>query len=201
MPPVSMQRHYLNAVFEPRSVAIIGANSEADTAGGLILHNLRREPYTGALFPILAEGVTIHDLPCYGAIGEVEQAIDLAVITLPSEQVPAAVTQCADNHVRAIAVISAGFAEIGQRGERLQREVVEIARSHAIPLLGPDCLGVIRPRIGLHACYSRSRVNNGQVALVAQSSAFCSALLDWARASAMRGPLSVACASPRGSSR
>jgi acetyltransferase len=88
--------------------------------------------------------------------------------------------QCGDHDIGAVVVLSAGFAEVGKQGLTLQNEIVDLARTHGIPLVGPNCLGMIRPRVGLNATFAKSGAQTGHVALVAQSGAFCTALLDWA---------------------
>jgi acetyltransferase len=178
-----MQNHHLNQVFEPKSVAVVGASDAEDSVAGLILRNIIDGGFKGAIYPVSLNHREVAGLVCHRSIREINHAIDLVVIAIPSRTIPALMKECGEAKVGAVAIVSSGFAELGPRGRSLQKEVVHLARSYGIPLVGPDCLGVIRPRIGLNASFSRSAVHKGQVALVAQSSGFCSALLDWANSS------------------
>ncbi|MEO5341718.1 MAG: bifunctional acetate--CoA ligase family protein/GNAT family N-acetyltransferase [Gammaproteobacteria bacterium SHHR-1] len=175
-----MKKHYLKTLFEPGSVAIVGASDEAHSVGGQILRNMQECGFKGEIYPVNPDCEAIQGLPCYPRLRAIDHPIDLVVFAVPAEQIPTMMREAGDLGVRAAIVISAGFAETGPRGESLQNEIVDIAKTHNIPLMGPNCLGIIRPRIGLNATSAKSQVQTGKVALVAQSGAFCTALLDWA---------------------
>jgi acetyltransferase len=177
-----MRKHYLTKVFEPSSVAIVGASEREGSVGGQILRNMRESGFTGHIYPVNPKHEQIQGLPAYRSLADIDHPLDLVVIAIPANAIPAVMRQCGDLEVGAVIVLSAGFAEIGRNGKSLQNEIVDIARTHDIPLVGPNCLGVIRPRVGLNATFAKSRVQRGHVALVAQSGAFCTALLDWADA-------------------
>ena len=108
--------------------------------------------------------------------------VDLAVIVAPAKVVPSIITDCGESGVGAAIVISANFSEAGPKGAALEAEMLRRARRYGMRILGPNCLGVIRPRVGLNATFAKSHIATGHVALVAQSGAFCTALLDWADA-------------------
>jgi acetyltransferase len=154
-----MRKHYLDKAFEPQSVAVIGATDREASVGRQILQILKRRAYP--------------------TIPEIEHPVDLAIICVPAREVPAVLQQCGEHGVGAVIVISAGFAEVGDRGLALQAEILDIARTFDIALIGPNCMGLIRPGVGLNASLTRSTVSTGEVALVAQSGAICTALLDW----------------------
>ncbi|MCP5299942.1 MAG: bifunctional acetate--CoA ligase family protein/GNAT family N-acetyltransferase [Chromatiaceae bacterium] len=175
-----MKKHYLNKVFEPQSVAIVGASERESSVGAQVLRNMRESGFSGTVYPVNPKHASVQGLPAYASISDIDHPIDLAVIAIPSEHIPGVMRECGEHGVGAVLVLSAGFAEVGRRGQGLQHEIVDIARTYAIPLVGPNCLGVIRPRVGLNATFATSRVESGKVALVAQSGAFCTALLDWA---------------------
>lgn len=177
-----MIKHYLDKLFEPQSVAIVGASERAGSIGGQVLRNLRAGKFNGKIYPVNPKHRKIRGQTCYPNVGAIDQSIDLAVIAIPARAVSQVMRECADRGVRAAVVLSAGFGEIGQDGLALQNEIVDIARINEIALVGPNCLGVIRPRVGLNATFSKSQVATGKVALAAQSGAFCAALLDWADA-------------------
>ncbi len=174
-----MRKHYLQKVFEPESVAVVGASERELSVGALVLRNLVEGGFTGDIYPINPNYQTLQGRECFASIREVDRTIDLVIVTIPAPAIPPVIQQCGEHGVGAIIVISAGFAEIGDRGLALQAEIIDIARTYNIPLIGPNCLGVVRPRVGLNASFARSSVKSGHVALVAQSGAFCTALLDW----------------------
>jgi acetyltransferase len=174
-----MRKHYLHKVFEPQSVAVVGASDRELSVGALVLGNIINSGYEGAIYPVNPGHDEIQGLQAYGSIKDIDHPVDLVVITVPASEISSVMHQCADHAVGAVIIISAGFAEVGPRGLALQNEIVDIARTHNIPLVGPNCLGVIRPRIGLNASFAKSDASTGQVALVAQSGALCTALLDW----------------------
>jgi acetyltransferase len=175
-----MKKHYLSKVFEPGSVAIVGASDQEGSVGGQVLRNMRDNGFKGEIYPVNDSHATVQGLAAYRSISDIDHPVDLVVIAIPAPGIPQVLRACGDREVRAAVVLSAGFAETGKRGAALQNEIVDIARTHDIRLVGPNCLGVIRPRVGLNATFAKSAAREGHVALVAQSGAFCTALLDWA---------------------
>jgi acetyltransferase len=175
-----MKKHYLNKVFEPQSIAIVGASDRPASVGAQVLRNIREGGFDGEIYPVNPKHTSVQGLQAYASIGDIDHPIDLVVIAIPAPAIPAVMTACGEHSVGAVVVLSAGFAEVGKAGQALQNEIVDIARTHNIPLVGPNCLGVIRPRVGVNATFAKSGVKTGRVALVAQSGAFCTALLDWA---------------------
>lgn len=175
-----MQKHYLSKVFEPSSVAVIGASEREGSVGAQVLLNLRENGFKGAIYPVNPKHDEVQGLTCYSSIAAIDHTVDLAIIIVPSKHIPQVMRDCGEHGVGAAIVLSAGFAETGKAGANRQSEIVDIARTHDIPLVGPNCLGIIRPRVGLNATFAKSRAKTGHVALVAQSGAFCTALLDWA---------------------
>lgn len=174
------ERHYLSPLFQPASVAIIGASDEAGTVGAVLAENLTGS-YTGALFLVNPRHRSVRGIDCYGEIGEIPQRIDLAVIATPASTVPRVIEQCGEAGVRAAVVITAGFSETGPAGARLERALLENARRHRLRVVGPNCLGLMRPEIGLDATFARGGAQKGAIGLISQSGAVCTAMLDWAR--------------------
>ena len=175
-----MKKHYLHKIFEPQSVAVIGASERPASVGAQVLRNILDGGFSGDIYPVNPNHDKVQGLRAYASIGEIDHPVDLVVIAIPASAIPDVIHQCGEHDVGAVVVLSAGFAEIGKRGKALQDEIVDVARTHGIPLVGPNCLGVIRPRVGLNATFAKNGAQSGQVALVAQSGAFCTALLDWA---------------------
>jgi len=177
-----MKKHYLHKVFEPQSVAILGASDREASVGGQIMRNMLESGFKGKIYPVNPKHKKVQGQAAFASLADIDHPIDLVVIAIPASAIPGVMRQCAEQQVGGVVVISAGFAETGARGKALQAEIVDIARTNDIPLVGPNCLGVLRPGVGLNATFARSQVIPGQVALVAQSGAFCTALLDWADA-------------------
>ena len=175
-----MKKHYLQKIFEPQSVAVVGASDRENAVGAQVLRNIRESGFAGEIYPVNPKHAEVQGIKAYASITDIDHPIDLVVIAIPAPAIPGVMQECGEHGVGAAVVLSAGFGEIGKRGQALQNEIVDIARTHDIPLVGPNCLGVIRPRVGLNATFAKSGVETGHVALVAQSGAFCTALLDWA---------------------
>ncbi len=174
-----MREHRLHKVFEPQSVAVVGASDRPLSVGGQLLGRLIESDFQGEIYPVNPGHDTIQSLRCYASVAAVGRPIDLVVIAIPAPAIARVMRDCGACAVGAVIIISGGFSETGAQGQALQDEIVAIARRHNIALVGPNCLGVIRPHVGLNASFARSKVAEGRLAMVAQSGAFCSALLDW----------------------
>ncbi|MFV0278210.1 MAG: GNAT family N-acetyltransferase [Parahaliea sp.] len=186
-----MRGNRLCRIFEPRSVAVIGASPRRDSVGYQVLHNLRAAGFAGAVYPINRKHERILEQVCYASIADISEPVDLVIMAIPAQCILGVMGECVAARVGGVVVISAGFGEVGPLGQQLQDEIVTLARAAGVPLVGPNCLGVIRPKLGLNATFARSEVRPGPVALVSQSGAFCTALLD-AAWSAGRGFSAVA---------
>lgn len=175
-----LDRHYLTPLFEPESVAIIGASTRSGSIGAVLVDNMLAAQFRGALYAVNPRQTSIKGVPCFPSIDKVPQRVDLAVIATPPETVPHLIAQCGLAGVRSVVVITAGFSEVGPEGARLDRELLENARHHRVRVIGPNCLGVMRPGIGLNATFARGNALPGSLGLVSQSGALCTAMLDWA---------------------
>ncbi|QJR14231.1 bifunctional acetate--CoA ligase family protein/GNAT family N-acetyltransferase [Usitatibacter palustris] len=173
-------RHPLAPLFAPASVALVGASPRAGSVGAAVLANL--SGFRGTVHLVNPRHATIGGAPCYPSLHEVPMPVDLAIVAAPASAVPAIVADAKRAGTRALVVLSAGFGETGDAGRALEREVARAASEARIPLLGPNCLGLLRPSIGLNASFARGAPPEGGVALVSQSGAICSALVDWAGA-------------------
>ena len=175
------ERHYLTPLFAPESIAIVGASERPGSVGAVLVSNMRAANYRGALFAVNPKHHSVQGLPCFATIAKVPQRIDLAVIATPAPTVPGILEQCGAAGVQAAVIISAGFSETGDSGAHLQRIVAENARRHRVRILGPNCLGLMRPGMGVNATFARGAALPGSLGLIAQSGAVCTAMLDWAR--------------------
>jgi len=176
-----MSQHYLSPLFSPRSVAVIGASDRTESVGGVIFKNMLESGYQGKLFAINPRHASIQGQRSHPDIESTGEPIDLAVVATRAHTVPEIIEACGRHGVKAAVILSAGFGEGGPEGRALEKKVLEIARRYGIRLVGPNCLGVMRPAIGLNATFSNGGARPGNLALVSQSGALCTAILDWAR--------------------
>lgn len=133
----------LDALFQPRSIAIFGASDDVTKIGGRPLQFLRKYGYRGAIYPINRKGGTVQSLQAYASLADLPEAPELAVMAVPPESVLEAVKDCASRGVRAAVILSSGFSEMGEAGNRLQAEIGQVARSSGMRVVGPNCLGSI----------------------------------------------------------
>jgi acetyltransferase len=176
-----MDRHdSLEAFFRPTSVAVVGASVTPASVGSILMHNLLQTPFGGVVYPVNPKRHAVHGVLCYPSLLETPETVDLAVIATPAATVPAMIEQCAKRGVRAAVVISAGFSELGAEGRKLEKQVRETAKGK-LRIIGPNCLGIIHPPSGLNASFASAMAKPGRVALLSQSGAICTSILDWAR--------------------
>jgi acetyltransferase len=176
-----MGPHYLNRFFTPKSVAIVGASQREDSVGYRLLLNMQEAGFKGGLYPVNNKRETLLGLKAYPDLNAVPEKLDLVVIATPAPSVPGIVHQCGEKGVTSVIIISAGFGELGAAGKRLQQDVLDIAHRYGIRIIGPNCLGVVRPSGQLNATFGEGTVKDGNLALLSQSGAICTAILDWAK--------------------
>ena len=175
-----MQQDRLRQLFKPRSVALYGASAVPGALGTVILENLKSADFSGDIILVNPKYEEIDGQPCFPSLTDAEQEVELAVIVAPAKVVPGIITDCGENGVGAAIVISAGFSEAGGRGKAVEEQMLRRARRYGIRILGPNCLGVIRTDIGLNATFSAGNARPGRIAVISQSGALCTAILDWA---------------------
>ena len=173
------QAHPLDAMLAPRSIAVIGATETERRVGRMLLENLERGGFEGAIYPINPKRGSVLGVKAFPNIAAVPEKVDLAVIVTPATTVPGLVRECGQAGVRAAVIISAGFKETGPAGMELERQVLTEARSSKMRILGPNCLGVMRPHGGLNATFAAGMARPGSVGFLSQSGALCTAILDW----------------------
>lgn len=176
-----MGKHYLKTLFAPKSVAVFGASDRPDSVGQIVFQNMLESGFKGALYPINAKSAEVQGKRAYASIGEIDEPIDLVVIATPPHTVPDIIECCGEHGVKAAVIITAGFGEAGEQGVALEKKLLEAAQRHGIRLIGPNCLGIMRPSIGLNATFNKGGANTGHIAFVSQSGALCTAILDWAQ--------------------
>ncbi|HEX2443749.1 MAG TPA: GNAT family N-acetyltransferase, partial [Vicinamibacterales bacterium] len=173
----------MKAFFEPKSIAVVGANRERGKIGSEILQNLRSAGFTGALAPVHPTASHIQGLRAYPRVADIPGSVDLAVIAVPAPCVLDAVDDCLAKGVRGICVISAGFSESGPEGRAREAALVERIRAAGCRLVGPNCMGLLNtnPAFHLNATFSPVYPPAGGVAMSTQSGALGLAILDYAR--------------------
>ncbi|WP_224095312.1 acetate--CoA ligase alpha subunit [Nostoc sp. MS1] len=169
----------LDAIFAPRSVAVIGASEKAGSVGRTILWNLISNPFGGTVFPVNPKRHSVLGIKAYPTIAAIPEAVDLAIIATPASTVPGIISECVDAGIKGAIVISAGFKEAGAEGIALEQEILTRARRGNMRIIGPNCLGVMSPRTGLNATFASSMARSGNVGFLSQSGALCTAILDW----------------------
>ncbi|MDR1999913.1 MAG: bifunctional acetate--CoA ligase family protein/GNAT family N-acetyltransferase, partial [Zoogloeaceae bacterium] len=174
------ERHYLTSILEPKSVAIIGASETPGSIGETLARNMLDSAFKGKYFFVNPEHEQIFGQPSYASIEAVPHRVDVAVVCTRAETVPGIIDACGRAGARAAIVLSGGFAETGSRGAKLERAVIENAQRHRLRLLGPNCLGILRPSAGINLAFARANAKPGTIGLISQSGALCSAILDWA---------------------
>ena len=175
------EKHYLTPLFEPKSVGVIGASERETAIGGVLIRNMLDAGFKGKIFAINPKHDKVHGVKCYKSVEDVPLRLDMVVIATAAQKVPAIIDSCGRAGVKAAIVLSAGFSETGPRGAALERSLMDTARRHKIRLLGPNCLGIMRPDLGLNATFAHGRALPGSIGLISQSGALCTAILDWAR--------------------
>ena len=169
--------HNLDKLFSPASIAVIGASERPGRIGRALMHNLLHDGFKGRLFPVNPGSEQIMGLPAVPTITALDTPIDLAVIAVPIDRVPEVVGQCVAAETKAAVIISAGGKETGEGGRQIEKRIEEAAAGR-IRIVGPNCLGVMAPGARLNATFAASMPNSGNLALVSQSGAVCTAILD-----------------------
>ncbi|MBQ6438475.1 CoA-binding protein, partial [bacterium] len=172
----------LTHIFQPRSIAIVGASPKPDKLGHILLANLRTGGYDGQIYPVNPNYSQINDLTCYPSLLDIPGDIDQVSLVIPASGVLEAVKQAATRRVHSLIIISAGFAETGTEGKILQDTIVEICKSHNITLIGPNVIGLISPLTHFNHSWMQTQPTPGHIAFASQSGALCCSLLDYAAA-------------------
>jgi predicted CoA-binding protein len=176
--PVSALRAFL----EPRTVAVIGASRTRGTPSGEVFHNLLFGGFAGPIYPVNPAASVVQSVAAYSSVEAIPGPVDLAVIAVPCERVLEIVEACGRKGVRALVVISAGFAEVGEEGRARQDELLRLSRAAGMRLIGPNCIGIINtdPAVRLNATFGPETPPPGRVGFLSQSGALGLAAVDHA---------------------
>ena len=173
--------HNLDGVFNPGRIALVDVSPNPNSVGGKVLSNLVGGGFTGVVYPVNPAHEAVLGVPCYPDLAHLPRVPDLAIICSAAAQVPRQVAACGEAGIRALIIVSAGFRETGETGRALEREIAaQRARFEGMRILGPNCLGVIVPRLNLNASFAPALPKHGDIAFISQSGALCASVLDWA---------------------
>jgi len=175
----------MKALFEPRSIAVVGAAREKEKLGNIILRNLINAGFEGPLYPVNPKADEIMGMKCFPSIGKIPDPVDLAVVVVPNFIVPSVIEEAGEKGVKASIVITAGFKEVGREGAELEKRIGELANRYGMRILGPNCLGLINTHHDMNATFTRNYPLRGRIAITSQSGAICTSILDWAKHSRM----------------
>jgi acetyl coenzyme A synthetase (ADP forming)-like protein len=169
----------MKEIFEPDSIAIVGAAREEGKLGNIVLRNIISSGYKGKIYPINPKADEILGLKCYKNVKDIKDDVELAIFLVKGPLVPPLLKETAEKGVKAAIIISAGFKEIGMEGAELERQVVEIVKEYGIRVLGPNCLGSINTFHDMNATFTSNYPEKGPLAIISQSGAICTTILDW----------------------
>ena len=169
----------MEGIFNPKAIAVIGASNTPGSVGHALIKNLIGSGYMGTVYPINFKHKSIYGVRSYASIKETRDQIDLAVIATPASSVPGLVEECGQAGVKGIVIISAGFLEVGQAGKKMVDDILVTARKYNMRIIGPNCLGFIKPSLHLNASFANKMALPGKIAFISQSGALCTAILDW----------------------
>lgn len=170
-------------IFNPATVAVVGASNKPGSVGGAILSNLKRSGFPGHIYAVNAKHHLIDGEIAYSALEHLPEKPDLVIVSTPASTVPGLVRQCGQLEIPGMIVISAGFREAGPTGLTIESELSQAAREFPnVRFLGPNCLGVLKPDNRLNASFSPIMPSSGRISFISQSGALCTAILDWAMA-------------------
>lgn len=172
-------RKQLNKIFQPKTIAAIGATNREGTVGYALIENLMEGGFEGKVYPVNLQHREIQGLAAYRHVGDIPDKIDLAIIATPAKTVPGIVEECGQAGVGGLLIISAGFKEAGEEGNRMFEEILQISHRYNMRVIGPNCLGFINPTLGINASFASRMALKGNIAFISQSGALCTSILDW----------------------
>lgn len=172
----------LDSIFRPRSIAIVGTSRKEGTIGRQILHNLVTYGFNGPVYPVNPNAEYVNSIKCYPSVSAIPDQVDLAVIVIPKEFVLGVIDECSEKGVKGVVVISAGFKEIGEKGIKLERELIKKIKEYNMRLVGPNCMGVINtePDIMMDTTFGSTLPLDGHVGFMSQSGALGNIILEYA---------------------
>ncbi|MBF0204497.1 MAG: CoA-binding protein [Desulfamplus sp.] len=175
-----MGQYNLDRIFKPQHIAVVGASEKAGTIGNALMQNLIDGGFSGKLSPVNPKHKTIHGYDTFKSVSLLQTKLDLAIIATPINTVIDIVSECVEKKVGGAIIISAGGKEIGEKGKEIEEKIQQIAYAGGLRIVGPNCMGIIRPGAKLNASFASEMPTAGNLAFVSQSGAICTAILDMA---------------------
>ncbi|HHH52391.1 MAG TPA: bifunctional acyl-CoA synthetase/GNAT family N-acetyltransferase [Bacteroidetes bacterium] len=169
----------MKKIFDPKTVAIFGATNKVESVGYAVMNNMVGSGFEGVVYPINPKRKSVFGIKAYKNLKDTNDQIDLAVIATPARTVPGIVEQCGEYGVGGIVIISAGFLEAGEEGKKMVKKIKELGKKYKIRIIGPNCLGIIRPHNKLNVSFANKMALPGNIAMISQSGALLTAILDW----------------------
>ncbi len=176
------QPRNLDALFAPKSVAVIGASNRKGSVGRAVFTNILLNEYTGTVYPVNPKDRSISGVRSYPSVQDLPESVDMAVVVVPAAVVPSVTEECGKKGVKSLIIISAGFKEVGQDGAALEHQVSSLAQKYSMRMVGPNCLGTINtdPEVRLNASFASQMPVEGSIAFASQSGALGEAVIDYA---------------------
>lgn len=168
----------LERLFNPKSVAVVGASNKVGSVGNGVMRNILGK-FPGIVYPVNRKRDSVLGVKAYPSVSDIKDDLDLVVIATPNFTVPSIIKECGKKKVGGIVVITAGFKEAGSEGQKMYQEIIDLGKKHNIRIIGPNCLGFLRPKNMLNASFAAKMALPGRIALLSQSGALCTAILDW----------------------
>jgi len=171
----------LEQLFNPKSVAVIGASNTPGKVGYAIVRNLMEANFSGEIYPINLNEPKIQGMNAFSSVSKIPGAVDAAIICVPAKFVLGVLKECVQKQIKAAVIITAGFSETGEEGKKIEEEMRKIVEAKQMAVVGPNTLGIINTENGFNASFAANFPQTGGIAVVSQSGALCTAILDWAR--------------------
>ncbi len=170
----------LDEIFNPSRIAVIGASNHEESVGYRLFNNLIGVGFKGLVYPVNPFSPSVQGVTAYPSVKRIPWQVDLAIIATPAHIVPQIVEECGESGVTGIIIVSSGFGETGPDGRDREEELLKLKRKYGLRIIGPNCLGVMRPSLRLNATFANKMAEPGRIAFISQSGALCASVLDWA---------------------
>jgi len=170
----------LDAIFNPTRIAVIGASNKEGSVGFRLLNNLIGVGFRGFVYPVNPFYQSIQGITAYPSVRKIPWQIDLAIVATPAHIVPQIIEECGDCNIPGIVIVSSGFSEAGPDGRALEEQILKLKEKYGSRIVGPNCLGVMRPSLNLNATFAHKAAKPGRIAFISQSGALFASVLDWA---------------------
>ena len=170
----------MDKIFNPKRIAVIGASNKEGSVGFRLLNNLIGVGFGGFVYPVNPFSPSVQGITAYPSVKKVPWQIDLAIVATPAHIVPQIIEECGESGIAGVIIVSSGFRETGPQGKLLEEKIVRVKKTYGMRIVGPNCLGIMRPSMRLNATFANKMAKPGKVAFISQSGALCASVLDWA---------------------